>query len=115
MTARKFDISIEQGATFVMTLTYKDDTGTPIDLTGYKVEMQVRDKVGGRIFMSANTANGRITVNTVGQIMVRVPHTETREIQLVYGVYDLFLHNATDDFVEKLVFGDAIVGPSVTR
>ena len=45
MSAGKYSFVIEQGATFTIQLDYKDNTGTPIDLTGYSGKMQIRPTV----------------------------------------------------------------------
>lgn len=115
MTARKYDISIEQGATFLMTLTYKNAAGVPINLTGYGATMQVREAVAQRVFASASTGNGRITVNGSGQIAISVAASETAAIEVTRGVYDLFLQAPGGNPVEKLLYGDVIINPSVTR
>ena len=43
MAAGLYDITIEQGATFQMNLTWKDSTGSPVNITGYTARMQVRE------------------------------------------------------------------------
>ena len=35
MPASKYDFSIEQGTSFKLALIYKDNTGTPIDITDW--------------------------------------------------------------------------------
>lgn len=42
MSAGNLDILIEQGASFELQMTLKDETGTPIDLTGHVFKGQVR-------------------------------------------------------------------------
>jgi hypothetical protein len=44
MPAKKLDITIEQGAEFVMNLTWKNPAGSPVNLTGYTAKMQARLK-----------------------------------------------------------------------
>lgn len=114
MTARKFDTDVEQGATYILKLTYKDGTGALLDLTGHSVQMQIRESVGGRILASASTANGRITVNNVGVIFVKIPPTAFADTKHTRGVYDLFL-TYPDGTVDKLIYGDVTIKPAVTR
>ena len=115
MTARKFDIEVEQGALFQMTLVYRNAAGALIDLTNYTAAMQVREVIGGRVYASASVANGRITVNASGQIVVTIPASETKGIGITQGVYDLFLTSPDGIQVQKLLYGDAVIAPSVTR
>jgi len=42
MKAGKYDISLDQGSTFVFHITYQDSSGTAIDLSSYTASMQVR-------------------------------------------------------------------------
>lgn len=115
MTARKYDIEVEQGATFVMTLTYKNALGVAVDLTNYAVAMQIRESVGGRIYASASVANGRITADVTGTIVVTIPAADTRLMSSERGVYDLFLTAPSGVIATKMLYGDVEITPSVTR
>lgn len=115
MTARKFDIKLEQGASFVMTLIYKDAEGVPIDVTGSDARMQIREAAGGRIFASADIANGRITLAAGGKITVQIPYAETAKVQVQRGVYDLFLISPSGTHAERLIYGDVLINASITR
>ena len=42
--AAKYDFTVDQGTDFKLELTYKDDTETPIDLTGTTFQGQARAK-----------------------------------------------------------------------
>ena len=44
MTAAKYDIQIEQGATFRRVLRWEQSDGTPVDLTGATAKMQAWDR-----------------------------------------------------------------------
>jgi hypothetical protein len=37
MEPGRYDITIHQGATFILPLQYKDSTGTPVNMSGYTV------------------------------------------------------------------------------
>jgi hypothetical protein len=115
MTARKYDIEVEQGATFILKLTYTDSTGVPKDLTGYTVQMQVREAVGGRILASASTTDSRATADSTGVILVTIPHTAVAETKQPRGVYDLFLQSPDASLRSKLLYGNVLFTPAVTR
>lgn len=116
MTANRYDITIEQGATFdELTLVYRDAASTPINLTGYEAWLQVREEIGGRVLASATSLNGRITLSNLGVITIAIPATETAGMNVPRAVYDLFLKPASGTPVKKLLYGDVTVNPSVSR
>ena len=62
MTAARYPIRIEQGATWRTVLTVKDDTGQPVDLTGYTGRMQIReDYDAATVLGELSTANGGVS------------------------------------------------------
>ena len=116
MPASQFNVKVEQGATYILTITYKNSAGVPVDLTGYSAVMQFRDAETGRMFLSASSDDGAITLNTVGVIAVRINHARTKQIGAVgQGEYDLFLHYPGDTQVDKLLFGDVEIDYAVTK
>ena len=64
MPAGEYDISAEQGASFTLALTYKDNNNAVIDLTEYNARMQVRRSVTDNqalLFLSGATSSGSLT------------------------------------------------------
>ncbi len=45
MKSGNYDISVDQGSTFLFHLTYQDSAGTAVDLSSYTASMQVRRSV----------------------------------------------------------------------
>lgn len=115
MTAPRYDITIEQSATFEMFLVYKNAAGVVVDLSLYDAEMQVRESVGGRVLATATKTNGRIVMNASGQVNISIPALETRLIDSPRGVYDLFITPPGGTPVRKVIFGDVDIKTSVTR
>lgn len=56
----KYITSLDQGATWARTITWKDTDGEPYNLTGYTARMSL--KSGGVTALSLTTENGRITL-----------------------------------------------------
>ena len=115
MTAVTYDIKIEQGATFRLSLIYEDSNGDPIDLTGYTARMQVRRKHSDPVaLLDFTTENGAIVLGGVtGTITVTGLASITEDIPAKPCVYDLELVNGTE--VDRIIEGCAEVTPEVTR
>jgi hypothetical protein len=116
MLAGELNLTIEQGATFLLTLIYQDDTGAPANLTGYTARMKLRkNSHSGQVAIELTTENGRISINGVaGQINLTISATETAALSdHEIGVYDLELVNG--EIVERLVEGSYTISPEVTR
>lgn len=57
MPAGKYSFTIEQGATFQLSLQYKDSLGNPVDLTGYSGRMQIRPTVAAtNVFLTLSSS-----------------------------------------------------------
>lgn len=61
MPAGRYSFTIEQGATFSRTITWRDNASALIDLTGYTARMKVKDSAGATI-LELTTENSRITL-----------------------------------------------------
>ena len=51
-----FNFTIKQGETFQTTITYKDSTGSPVDLSGYEAAMQMKTEFGGGSTMTISSS-----------------------------------------------------------
>ncbi len=113
--AAKLNLKIEQGATFQALYTWKDSTGTPVNLTGWTARMQIRPSVkSATIYLELTTENTYITLGgTAGTISIDVPASITEDITWECGEYDLELVNGT--FVKRLLEGNVTVKKEITR
>lgn len=124
MAAGKYDLYIEQGATFDETFTWIKSDGQPQDLTGYIARMMIRTTVDSNtVLANYSTTNGKITVNSSGQIHVVVPATETtgytnwgssQGANVAFAVYDLELESPSG-YVTRLLKGKVTLDFEVTR
>lgn len=113
MAAVNYDITIEQGATFTLSLLWKTSGGTPIDLTGYTARMQIRSSVSSTTILADLTSAAGITLGGVaGTIDVEIPATQTATMTKG-GVYDLELVNGS--VVTRFVYGNVSFSKEVTR
>lgn len=129
MQAGVYDIQVEQGADWSISLIWKDDTGTPVNLTGYTARLQIR-----KAFKETSTkldltsAAGAIVLGgSAGTVMVNATAAQTSGISLDYQllfwkdgkqtqsmVYDLILTDSSSR-VTRLLQGAAFIYPEVTR
>ena len=116
MSATTFDITIEQGATFTLSLVWKDSAGAPTDLTGWAARMQVRPSHGSDlVLLSLSSTSGGITLGgTAGTIEVVASATATAAITGRKAVYDIELA-APGGAVTRLLQGQVTISPEVTR
>lgn len=121
MAAGVLNLSIEQGATYRKSMTWK--TGTPlavVPLTGYTARMQLRRAVTDTLPLVSITdvlsASGQIVLGGVaGTVEIHITDTATMSL-LTGGVYDLELmppSPSTD--VKRLIQGKYTLSLNVTR
>lgn len=116
MAAAEYDFTIEQGATFPLICTYKDDAGAAQDLTGFTARMHVRSSVNDpNTLLEATTENGLINIEgAYGRIELVLSATDTAAITWKRGVYDLEIESP-DGEVKRLLKGRVTVDREVTR
>lgn len=117
MPAAIHNITIEAGATFSWRITWKDDAGDPVDLSGYVARMQVRRSHSSDATIFALTsAGGGITLGGAAgtiDISISAAATAAAITAAMEAVYDLELEAA--GVVRRLLQGRASLSPEVTR
>jgi DUF4097 and DUF4098 domain-containing protein YvlB len=114
MGAGAYDITCEQGATFSRTLTVKDSNGDARDLSAYTARMQVRRTTSSSTtLVELTTENGRIFLNSDGEISLSLSASETAALT-DEGVYDLEIEDSSGN-VERVVEGSFNLDLEVTR
>jgi len=111
-----FDITINQGATFELTLTWEDSSGTAINLTGYQARMQVRETYSSSsTIVNITQASGITLGGAAGTVAILISATDTAALTAPFsGVYDLELVSGAG-VVTRVIQGAATVTPEVTR
>ena len=114
MSAGAYDITCEQGATFSRTLTVTDSNGDARDLSDYTARMQVRRTTSSSTtLVELTTENGRISLNSNGEISLSLSATATAALT-DEGVYDLEIEDSSGN-VERVVEGSFNLDLEVTR
>lgn len=116
MAAGIYDITCEQGATFLRTFRWLDANEAAVNLTGFSAEMHVRTAhKAATTIVELSTTQGTITlVPAEGRIQLNLSAAETTALPVSRGVYDLELISG-GGIVTRLLEGKFIVTPEVTR
>ena len=118
--AKRHNLYFEQSATFQHTVRWLDPNGLPIDLSGYRIRMQVRQRPGAAEtlldFDSENLGPGQgISVQTgAGSFTITLSPAATAALSFVGAEYDLTA-TSPGGIVYRLHEGKATVSPGVTR
>jgi len=90
--AATYNITIERGETWSRILTWTDENGTPVNLTGCSAKMQARKVVGGAIIIELSTTNGRISLGGIaGTITLTIADEDTATFPIDSARYDLLI------------------------
>lgn len=116
MAAGSYDFTIEQGATFTATVTWRDANDALVNLTGYTARMQIRSAVTSpTVTLELTDSNGRITLGgAAGTVALTIAAADTEAIGAGTYVYDLELVSAAG-VVTRLLEGGITVKAEVTR
>ncbi len=118
MAAGGLSFVLEQGSRFSMDIIFRGPTGTPINLTGYGVEMAIREKVDSpsRI-ITLSSANGRIVFaspRSTGKITLVLASEVTAGLSFDTAVYDLVLTDPSGQR-KRMLEGTVTFSRAVTR
>jgi hypothetical protein len=116
--AQNHNITVDQGATFSLVVTWKNPNGTPIDLTGYTARMQARakyDSPNPPLFSLTSTpAAGLVLGGVAGTVTITIDAATTAGLVPGQYVYDLEVVSS-GGIVTRLIEGRCIVSPEVTK
>jgi hypothetical protein len=117
MAAGVYNTVIEKGATFELTVTYKDATGAAVDLSTWSVRMQVRETPSsGTTILTSEGGSPTIvlTKNSSGVISATVSAANTAALTPATAFYDIEAQSAAG-VVRRVLQGRIIISPEVTR
>jgi hypothetical protein len=126
MAAGKYNIVIEQGATYQVEIQYRDSNNIPIDLSGYNGRMQIRPSIDSTtVYVALSSSlnpdgtglnfsgsNGT-TPPTSGSIGIFISATSSSLLTFPAGVYDLEIQSGS--IVTRLLQGNVQLSKEVTR
>lgn len=109
MNAVDYQIEIDKGAVWEHAFTWKDENGTPINLTGFTAKFQVRrSKASDDNIIELDESDGIDLGTTNGLIEVTISAARTNTIPFSSGYYVLEI-TAGSGNTYRLVNGKVIV------
>ncbi|NQD39973.1 hypothetical protein [Glutamicibacter halophytocola] len=108
--AGKYDFIIEQGATFGLMLTWKDESDTPIDLTGYTARLKAM--CGEQEVLSLTNGESIALGGAEGTIQLSLSAERTAALAFNSATYDLEL--VQGEYVKRLLQGVVVLSPEYT-
>jgi hypothetical protein len=131
MSAGRYPIYIEQGATIDFEVQYKDSNGNPVNLTGYGARMQIRPSVSSNeVYLSLtsnlNTDGTGINMSgsspykppTSGSLGIYIASCTSSMLNFGDAVYDLEIFAPIDvdcPIVTRILQGPVRLSKEVTR
>lgn len=112
MPAGTHNFSIEQGATFSLTMTWKIDRN-PVNLAGYTARLKAKPTIHRLAVLDWTTESGNITLGgETGTITLYMSAADTTTLRAGKYVYDLEL--VSGEYVTRLLKGEITVLANVT-
>ena len=110
MAAAHYNIEIDQGSDFNITIEVKED-GSVKDLTTYSARAQARADIED----SSAAFTCTIPTPTNGKILMKLPAATSSAVTAGEYVYDLEVFTSGDAVVSRLMGGKATISREVTR
>lgn len=115
MSSEPYALYIDQGATYRLSMEFKDPTGALVNVTGYSARMQLRKTISQDAADLSLVSPTHITVGTTnGKVDVVISASQTATLTGKKYVYDLEIESPAG-VVTRLLNGVANVSPQVTR
>lgn len=115
MQPARWDIALNKGTGFLLPLTWKDENGTPRNLSsGWTAKAQVRETEESSVLLEVTDADGITLGSGTENIQIRFTGSQTGGLSVERGVWGLTLTNDLDDEF-PLLEGSVSVGLLVVR
>jgi hypothetical protein len=109
------NFKVDQSTSFTFTIIYKDPDGDPIDLTQYRVFMDIKSAPGSKKVLASLTQGNGITVTPLqGKIEVNATPDKTAKFAYPKSAYDLVVEHIPTGQLTRLVEGWLEVSRAVT-
>ena len=113
MAAPKHNLTIDQGSDFVFDLVVSDK-GAVKDLTGYGARSHIRSKRTSST-LAASFICQVVSPAVNGVVKMQLPNATSSAMTPGLYFYDLEIFTAGDNLVKRILQGEIILTPEVTR
>jgi len=114
MTAGKHDITIEQGANFKRTFSWKDSAASPVTLVGYTVLMNIKAKKSDTSALYSDAGTHITLGGTAGTVDINIPAATTGALDFDWGYWDIELKKTSTGDITRLLEGKVNLSKQVT-
>ena len=87
MSLSTYNPTVNQGIDLIFSTTWTDSTGTPTNVTGYSVKLQIRSQIDNSIILGLTVGSG-ITLTTPSAGLVTYQITGTQTAAIPAGTYN---------------------------
>jgi hypothetical protein len=123
MAAPVYNTTVERGSTFQLTVTYKDASGTVVNLTGWTFRMQVREsQSAASTVLTSEGGSPTIAIDetnkATGVLIFSVTPTNTTAISpstLTTAYYDIEIQKTSTGEVRRILQGKLSISPEITH
>jgi hypothetical protein len=123
MAAPVYNTTVERGSTFQLTVTYKDASGTVVNLTGWTFRMQVREsQSAASTVLTSEGGSPTIAIDetnkATGVLIFSVTPTNTTAISpstLTTAYYDIEIQKTSTGEVRRILQGKLNISPEITH
>ena len=123
MAAGVYNTTVERGSTFQLTLTYKDASGTLVDLSTWTARMQVRETPASALtVLTSEGGSATIAISTTnaatGVLVFSVTPANTAAISpstLTSAFYDIEIQKTSTGEVRRVLQGKLNISPEITH
>jgi hypothetical protein len=105
------NLFVDQGSDYTLTLTVKDDDGSPTDITGYTVEAYFQKWTGSnKVYKFTPT----VTDATNGKLQIKLLGSESDDIPSGRYNYDVVINNSDNDITRRVIQGQVTLNPTAS-
>jgi hypothetical protein len=114
--ASTYNILVDQGSTYTLAVTYKDSSGTAINLTGYTAAMQLRENYDSAtaVLSLSSPSSGIVITGASGLVTITMSATQTAALSADTFLYDLEIASPAS-VKTRLIQGVVVVSAEVTK
>jgi hypothetical protein len=112
MAASRYDLVVEQGVTWALTVTVRKKNGLPLSLFGYVGKSQIKKSHSEEDLIDEFSVE--ITDPEKGILVMRLSEEQTSVMDFTVGVYDVILISP-DRVTARILEGSVKFSPRVTK